>query len=413
MTAISLVALSARVDALAAGGGRGAFTISPLADGGVGGGVADDTAAVRAAADALATAGGGILDLSASHKVSETINVTGSNIAFVGAGEGFSAIIPAFDGDVFNCTGQFYLARDFQVSYSAPPTSGNVFVFANGNAKLNRMTVLGAYGVANFTGGVQTFVTDCTFDNIIGNGLIYGPAYAGWAYGSGVNIGNGSPTSSAVGILIQGGDTFNFVNCNIAQCYIGVLAQPPAGVPLKNLYFANILCDGAGLTASSDMWVFDGSAAGASIARIFLANCWGASGLGSGFRFADVLGAVLTAPMALNNGFHGIALDGAANSHIDIIGGFASGNSQSGSALYDGIRIGAGTTDFKINSVNACPIPYGIDVAITDQQGWGANVEDGPGDRGVVVHNNFHGNLTGGFYNGATGTNMIVGPNLT
>lgn len=134
--------------------------------------------------------------------------------------------------------------------------------------------------------------------------------------------------------------------------------------------------------------------------------CWFSNRPGPGVTVLNSDGIRFLGGGAINCGGHGASVASTAK-RVTFSGFAARGNGTLASNTYDGINIGAGTTDFSV--VNCV---LGGDAAMGfGQQRTGVRVEAGASDRYVIKQNLIFGNTTAGVTDGGTGVNKSVADN--
>jgi len=385
--------------------------------GAVGNGSTDDTAAIQAAVNYVASLSGATLYFpSGNYKTTSTISSSGSFFGLFGSGAGGATIAPTFgNADIFSFSGNWISVDNFLFnSASGSFTSGYCINFSGnqGNYWINRLAINNGYRGIGFTGsaGTNTYITNSIISNLVHYGIYYSTTYTGLAYINNLRMQCTGGTSTHAGILIQSGDTFHFSNIDISGWYWGIFILPAASGFVRNFHGTNITCDGAGRVGSSQpSWQIDGSGASSDVSRIRLVNCWAGSTVGAdGFYINQTNDVSLVNCIAINNGLNGIHILGSSSVGTKVDSCTVAGNSSSSSGIYSGIQVESGANEFYLRN-NICT-PVGS--FVTNTQKYGINIAGPTNDYYIVSGNDTHGNITAGFNNGGTGAHTIVTPNL-
>lgn len=159
----------------------------------------------------------------------------------------------------------------------------------------------------------------------------------------------------------------------------------------RNMWFDKVICD---------VPRFIGIAVENGVALRFT-DCWTTSGdnaAGGGIFVAGGTDIEIKGHTAIANAGYGIHL-GALCKQVRILGGMIANNSV-------GVTVDANTTDFMICDVrfgrSGAAVTHTFDVAIAG----------GTSDRYVVANNSMFGTTTGAIFDGGSGTNKIIGPNI-
>ena len=209
---------------------------------------------------------------------------------------------------------------------------------------------------------------------------------------------------------MQAGDGITMANVEGQGFLAGVTAVPPAGQTLLDIYCVNVAMDN-GLrpdASGGSGWVFDGSASGAALDGVFLANCWsGGNYAGDGWSFIATRALTLRDAEAFSNGRCGIAFN-ANCSDVMVQGCIVSGNARQGGAI-PGIQFSSNMIMFSAigNRCGATPRTPAV------SQNYGIVVMAGASDHYVIANNIVQGNVTGGVADGGTGVFKTVTGNVS
>jgi len=385
--------------------------------GAVGNGSTDDTAAIQAAINYVASLSGATLYFPpGTYKTTSTISSSGSFFGLSGSGLAGSTIAPAFgNADIFSFSGNWISVENLLFNSSSGSfTLGYWINFSGtqGNYWVNRLVINNGYRGIGFTGSTvtNTYITNSIINNLVHYGIYYSTTYTGLAYINNLRMQCAGGTSTHAGIFIQNGDTFHFSNIDISGWYFGIFVFPAASGFVRNLHGTNITCDGAGRVGSTQpSWLIDGSGIGSDVSRIRLTNCWAGSTIGAdGFFINQTNDVSLVNCSAINNGLNGIHILGSSSVGTRVDSCTVVGNGTSGSGIYSGIQVESGVNEFYLRN-NICT-PVGS--LVLNTQKYGINIAGPTNDYYIVTGNDTHGNITAGFNNGGTGAHTTVTPNL-
>jgi hypothetical protein len=325
-------------------------------------------------------------------------------LASIAAGGGNAKLyIPAGNYKITGTLSDFRVLTPYATS-----THGGLFNFTSASfIRLDRITTNGGFGVVQFLGSAgnlsyRTTITNCHFDNVMGNAVFYDQYFGGFGMISDTEIQCTSTlNTTGNGIIIEAGDTFTFTNINISGFPFGInVTSQPGGINYAGvIHAANVLCSGNGLPGTTDGWLLQGGAGGTYVSRIRLTNCWADVMGRHGFDVANASDVTFTNCIAIANGQDGFML-ATPSSDLTLKGCTAVANSASGSATYDGIRVVGPVTDFIISGCRCRP-NAGF---VTSTQGYGINVDATANNRYIISNNNLHGNVTGGLADSSAGS---------
>ena len=377
-----------------------------------GDGATDDTAAFNAALASIAGAGGNgkLIIPAGNYRITGPLTYSSGYLHVEGAGPGSVLSLNNPTSDLFTFAGTNITLSDFRVlTPYQTSTYGGLFNFTSANyIRLDRITTNGGFGVVQFLGSAgnlsyRTTITNCHFDNVMGNAVFYDPYFGGIGIISDTEMLAAPNNTGGNGIIIEAGDTFTFSNVNIQGFPEGIeVVSKTGGINYAaNLFATNVLCDGGGNPAPNlmDGWIFNGSAAGTYVARIHLSGCWAGAMGRHGFYVFNASDVTFTNCIAIANGQDGFML-ATPSSDLTLEGCTAAANSASSSATYDGIRVVGPVTDFVIAGCRCRP-NAGF---VTNTQGYGINVDGTANNRYIISNNNLHGNVTGGLSDSTTGS---------
>ena len=378
-----------------------------------GDGATDDTAAFNAALASIAGAGGNgkLIIPAGNYRITGPLSYASGYLHVEGAGPGSVLSLNNPTSDLFTFAGTNITLSDFRVlTPYATSTHGGLFNFTSANfIRLDRITTNGGFGVVQFLGSpgnlsYRTSITNCHFDNVMGNGVFYDAYFGGFGMISDTEIQCTSTLNTGGnGIIIEAGDTFTFTNLNVSGFPIGIeVTSQTGGINYAaNMFFANVLCDGAGVQGNGlyDGFVFNSSAAGTFVGRIHLSGCWGGAMQRHGFNVVNAYDVTFSNCIGIANGGHGF-LVGTPSADITLDACTATGNSAGNANVNDGIHVVGPVTDFTITSCRSKP----IFPSSTATQRYGVFIDGSANNRYIVSNNNLLGNLTAGLADNSAGS---------
>lgn len=378
--------------------------------GATGNGSTDDTLAIQKTIDYLSSIGGGTAQFpTGTYKISAKLTISSNSIFLSGEGRQSSVIAPvamAQDFILFDTCSQGGVNN-----LGIIPTGAQTGATAGIRIKNCHNVVVDQFllyantrnGIIVEGGGASYLCTISNFE--ISNCSL-----------SGIEVGAGS---LAQGVWILDGI--------VASCYDGILLNYASGVYANtvdiissgNSAFATYPGVGQYVTAvfaegvTADTSVGHGIALidnGGKTTDVNLVNCWAATNGLSGLRCAaNTDGVLVSGSRFINNDQRGILLENGRN--YTISGCQIGMNSMDGSALYDGVAIGAGVTHVTIeNCFSGGPLGR-IGTLASNWQRYGVWVGAGA-DYLVISGNNLTGNVTGALLNNSTASNIFISENL-
>lgn len=328
---------------------------------------------------------------------------------------------------------------EYSTQISSTITGDDVILASGGNNAITNLTILSAavqssgYAAIHVTGSgvkirnidvwancsTQYFGSDVKIDNyawdvrIDGSGLScattanltigYDDTQSGRAAAD-IYVSNTIMGSGFEGILLYNASGVYLQNIDvIGSTAHGFITYPGSGQYVESIFATNALFD----TPVSDDGIAIVSNGGSSSSLMFT-NCWSSSGKHNGVRIGPNSGDNVSfiGGAYVNNAYNGFLIDGGGN--IILNGVTVAGNSQNGLNQYDGIYI-AGNHTGGVTITNSIAGYAGQPkiLSFPKNQRYGINI--GPGANNYIVQNNrCLNNVTGGFYDGGTGTNKIA-----
>lgn len=382
-----------------------AQTVSVKDFGAVGDGVADDTAAIQAAVNAVQTAGGGtVLFPEGTYNISSEITCTVAGVTFQGQNR-WSTLIrqTTASAKILNLSGNFTNIRSISFIYSGTPVSGATAVYCTGSY--------------------------CTFEDFVIRSSDIGIYYKNGVAGKITNF--EILDYVTVGLQIESlNDIFvsNFI-MNAGNTTRGILG----GIRLLNKAEAVIVSDGDillgvySMTTDADVYslgvrpaynnftnvFFDSSELGVSLDKLIeteFVGCWfsgGRSGSGyAGCTISQTNSLNFVATRFFNCGGSGCLVTSLATRTTFVACSFESNSVTAGDGIAHGLAVASNTVDFTIANCKASNDVY------TGKQGYGILVNAGTSDGYSICNNILTGNYTGSLSDGGSGTTKTISGNI-
>lgn len=281
--------------------------VSVLQFGAVGDGVTDDTAAIQAAIDSLAS--GGVVELPAgTYKTTSAIELKAS-VWLRGSGARSSYIVGAGTHAVLQCSGTISsVINSGKVSGMTLRASSKT----NNSAQGIRLSWANRFEISDveiFQSYIGFYFSNCWQVNVI-NVQVHGDgndqSYIGF-YGAEIDPSNQNNVINAVNCTVQGVEKYGyrlinfngskFTNCEALNGEIGFyLGAPVTGTqPIRWGVFANCLAD----TNSITNWQLERGSA-SSFTQCQFSNCW-AGNASYGWKIYDASEIVISSTMITGN----------------------------------------------------------------------------------------------------------------
>lgn len=388
--------------------------VSVLQFGAMGDGVTDDTAAIQAAVNAAQAASGTtVLMPQGTYKISTPISIV-SPVSIIGMA-GATIIAPNFaTGSAIQIVPPSGWPYDSGVTIanlnfkaSVARTSGAYLSSNNGYyVTVTRCQFLNGYNGIHLTGPAATgfYVKDCIFANNTNDNILIdaatglqGPVDVVlqdlWIHGA-------SPTSQSVsGVHLKAAGDIALRHVSTVWSGSALRVQPASGNRIQAL-----VCNECFFDSGSGYGVYVDTSAGGVVDLIKIANTWIATNSQGGvaltgsalIKHTDLLDCVIS-----NNDGNGVLLNNTLVRNTSIIGCSISSNTG------NGIAAAAGVVNFK---VVGCTI--GQSGEFLGNVGWGVYITSGGSDYYIVSNNKITDNTAGQLYDGGTGVNKTVYPNI-
>lgn len=381
---------------------------------GVGDGIADDTAAIQAAIDAVPATGGYVYLPAGTYKTSATLNIAKQNLTFCGSGmqsteikinSATAHVIRVGDGTTAGL--DYNKLCGFIVSSSVARTSGSGIRFdKTAFSTIEDVKLLGMYDAIDLLTTVGVWLNRLVlYNTVVGGNSIY----------------------------IDGGND-QYINNVIADAPAG--SQPAAGLRLiraSGVWVSNSDFIHQGnpffidATAGTVEWIFSTNNAfdsssgdcfrivannGATVRLVASTGDWFATCDSNGVEIATggtgtIKGVFLENARVVNNGSHGLVINSTAATDTRMLGGIFAGNSRLSSGTDHGIAVAAGVSEFSIQSVRS-----GAAGSFGNTQGYGIFVASGTSNNYSILGNDTRTNVTGGLSDGGTGGTKAVANNI-
>jgi hypothetical protein len=374
----------------------------------------DDTAAIQAAVNAAQAANGTtVLMPQGTYKISAPISIV-SPVSIIGMA-GATIIAPNFaTGSAFQIVPPSGWPYDSGVTIanlnfkaSVVRTSGAYLSSSNGYyITVTRCQFLDGYNGIHLTGPAATgfYVKECIFANNTNDNILIdaatglqGPVDVVlqdlWIHGAG-------PTSQSVsGVHLKAAGDITLRHVSTVWSGTALRIQPASGNRIQAL-----VCSECFFDSGTGYGVYVDTNAGGVVDLIKIANTWIATNGQGGvaltgstlIRHVDLLNCVIS-----NNDGNGVLLNNTLVRNTSIIGCSISSNTGNGIAAV------AGVVNFK---VIGCTIGQSGEFVGNSQ--WGIYIASGGSDYYIISNNKITDNTAGQLYDGGTGTNKTVYPNL-
>ena len=370
--------------------------------GAVGDGVADDTAAIQAAIDAIAAMGGQIVLPSGNYKISSSLNISSQNVFVIGSGRKATKIFQSVaSAKVFNVTASYTTISSLSIEYSSQGTAGGAGININGAlyCAIDDIYIYRAYIGIDFTNNSNS--------NQLTRFVCEDSTYIGISVFNTFNI---------------MASTFQVLNSNTTLCSLGCIRL--AGFSEGNIFINGHTYQGAfSLTTGATSYAMgqrpsynkfhcvylDASASGAVLDKIVeldFIDCWFSSRPGNGAYLNEVDGIRFTGGGAINCDQNGVLVESLAK-RVIFQNFMARSNSVSSANTYSGIIFAANTTDFVVQGCTATN-----NIVTFGTQKHGIIVQAGTSNNYVITNNLVSGNATSGVADGGSGINKFVANNF-
>ena len=289
---------------------RSVDTFDVAAWGARGDGVTDDTAAIQAAINAAAAAGGGTVKLSpGTYIVSAPLSVEANSIHIAGAGPGATVLSPtSLTADVITAgltgTRTDLSVRGLTIGGAAPRTAGAAVHWGTvfrGHvedcdliAPFNGVYLSGPSSIIYLRGIYIVNVTPATGVGVYMNG------FANDVYLSDVLMDNPPASQPFAGIRLSSASGIWLTDCDILHAGHGLRVDPPASQTVQWLFALNCAFDSCAIAGV----YINASTATSTITGLQFTACWTSSN-------------GMTGTTAAVSGIHGLVVLGAAGSTIN------------------------------------------------------------------------------------------------
>ena len=327
---------------------KGQDFVSVTDFGAVGNGVADDTAAIQAAVDALISNGGGTLYVpKGTYKTTSEILITADKIRIVGAGRESTVINPATNSNCFNFQqigGKGWGVEDLSIKYLADGTAGTaIYALDASSGEISNLYVERCFNGIQLGNSQATrvqhiemwyflkyaiYINDNCNDVYLADTFLNGAAY-----------GTSTPNTNSVGLyLYRKAHATMASRLEIIQCSRPLQAEGSSASDLLKPAFCMF----------TDCF-FDSSAFDVRLnyTRTLRFNaCW-FSQRSTGCTIQNAIDTTFVGCSFVNNNQHGCLLQAGAE-HTSFVGCTFDSNSQESSGAYSGLVVAANVSDFKV-----------------------------------------------------------------
>lgn len=284
---------------------------------------------------------------------------------------------------------------------SVTTTGGSCVSISSNNVILSSSYMFGCYDGVDILGGVTHFINSSQIRSFVHVGIdITGSV--GEDHVTQVVMDNA--VQPFAGIEITGTSGVWISDSDIIHCGIGLLVSPGSGNSVKWLFVSNTAFDSS---AQSGI-IIDPAGTGVASGLAFTGT-WSSNSSENGVELSGtgtIDGVRFVNHRSFINGQAGIII--VTGTHIDIDSSDFAGNSVTTPGTYPGIDIAGGISNFSISDCRSGQ----EESMFPNYQNYGIVINNGSGDNFIVTSNNTQNNLTGGIFNGATGSHTVVANNL-
>jgi len=318
--------------------------------GAVGNGSTDDTDAIQAAM-AAATSGGIIYFPPGTYIISETLNITANNIAFIGAGAGATTIKTASGseeigmltiGNGTDTIAHITVAKILFKSVSQQTANQAIKLQKAFKTWLYNLRIENQYNALYVFNSTETFFRDSDIRDTANDAVIWeSDLNSGYdLYINNVVADNPDVDNSGNGISWLGGENFVIQNCDFLHFDIGMHVHPSSSHQCRFGFFINAEFDFA---SNNNMTITNTN--GGDIIGLTFTNTWTGTATNYGVLIDDNSGGELQGirfigHKSFHNGLAGFRLAGGQDIHL--LGCDVIGNSQTSSNTRSGIEITSG-----------------------------------------------------------------------
>jgi len=388
-------------------------------------GSSNDSTIFQRAMNSLSSKGGTLLVPNGA--VCTVTGLTWANstsLVIQGAGIGSKLVIGATSGNMLSVTNGSVDIENLTAQYATPGTvtSGYFFSFVGARGVLRNVTFYNGFNLAYWGDAASGGADNVSATGMSNDGfkVDVSPSTVGQQYGimkfSGLKF-QGTSINNGSGLNLVSGDTLMVSDSNLAGFKINVNATTSASRSyLANLFFTNVLADGAGGPTSTFFgWHFDGT--NQFLGRVYISNSWAnymPGGWGIYVKNASTISIKDTQISA--NDMDGIYLDTGATD-VQISGNTISGNSAASSGTYHGVRAVAGANNIYIRGNLIGPTQTTNTAGVKpDTQKYAISIGDVSITNYEITNNRLTGNTAGQIQDlggGTVGTTKIVSRNIT
>lgn len=284
---------------------------------------------------------------------------------------------------------------------SGTPVSGSCITVAGTSFSLDNSYLFNCWIGVEISGGAMQYINTVEIRNSLHYGISVDAPSGGEEHIAHVVMDNATVPVAGIHVSNSGGLWIS--DSDIIRSTIGLLINPATGQEV-NFMFVNDASFDTNSTAGITISPSDTG----KVVSLNFTGVWTSSN-GNGVAVAGSGGTIDTLSFvnhrAFNNMSAGIVLNAGTNISIDS-SNFA-GNSTGTSGTSPGIAIAAGVSNFSISNCRLGP-----QAQFPNTQNYGIVVNSGASDNYIIIGNNTQGNVTGGIFNGGTGSHTVVANNL-
>lgn len=295
---------------------------------------------------------------------------------------------------------------DLTIQPSGTPTAGSCISLSSAiQVAIERVFLYNCYDGITITNGGETWVANSEVREFQHDGILYASGDGSVVF-SAITMDNDASVTPNAGVEIQNANGAILDGLDVIHSGSALKVDPASGQNVEWLTVLNSQFD-----TNQNVGILLNPASGGKIYGASFVDDWASSttaGTNKGVLLEGA-GTIDTVRFiglrCFGNADYGMLV--ANGSNISIDSSDFSGNSAASSGTSGGIGFGAGVSNFSVTNCRSMPMMY-----FANTQSYGIVVNAGASDYYVISGNDTHGNVTGGIFNGGTGTHTVVANNL-